>query len=45
MAEESKPLSRSEREAHIKDRAGWTITVMAALLAVNTYIANPKWSN
>jgi hypothetical protein len=40
MAEESKPLSRSEREAHIKDRAGWTITVMAALLAVNTYIAN-----
>jgi len=32
--------SRSEREAHIKDRAGWTITVMAALLAVNTYIAN-----
>ncbi len=40
MAEESKPLSRSEREAHIKDRAGWTITVIAALLAVNTYIAN-----
>jgi hypothetical protein len=32
--------SRSEREAHIKDRAGWTITVIAALLAVNTYIAN-----
>ena len=32
--------SRSEREAHIKDRAGWVITVMAALLAVNTYIAN-----
>ena len=40
MSEEAKPLSRSEREAHIKDRAGWTITVMAALLAVNTYIAN-----
>ena len=40
MAEESKPLSRSEREAHIKDRAGWTITVIAALLAVNTYVAN-----
>ena len=40
MAEESKPLSRSEREAHIKDRAGWVITVVAALLAVNTYIAN-----
>ena len=32
--------SRSEREAHIKDKAGWAITVMAALLAVNTYIAN-----
>lgn len=32
--------SRSEREAHIKDRAGWVITVIAALLAVNTYIAN-----
>lgn len=40
MADEQKPLSRSEREAHIKDRAGWTITVIAALLAVNTYIAN-----
>jgi hypothetical protein len=45
MSEESKPLSRSEREAHIKDRAGWTITVMAALLAVNTYIANGISSN
>jgi hypothetical protein len=32
--------SRSEREARIKDRAGWAITVIAALLAVNTYIAN-----
>jgi len=40
MTDEAKPLSRSEREAHIKDRAGWTITVIAALLAVNTYIAN-----
>ena len=40
MAEESKPLSRSEREAHIKDKAGWLITVVAALLAVNTYISN-----
>jgi hypothetical protein len=40
MVEEKKPLSRSEREAHIKDRAGWVITVVAALLAVNTYIAN-----
>ena len=37
---ETKPLSRSEREAKIKDKAGWVITVLAALLAVNTYIAN-----
>jgi hypothetical protein len=37
---EVKTVSRSEREAHIKDRAGWVITVLAALLAVNTYISN-----
>lgn len=37
---ETKPLSRSEREAKIKDKAGWVITVLAALLAINTYIAN-----
>ena len=36
MAEEKKPLSRSEREAQIKDKAGWVITVLAALLAINT---------
>lgn len=35
-----KPLSRSEREAQIKDKAGWVITVIAALLAVNTYVAS-----
>ena len=35
---EKKPLSRSEREASIKDKAGWLITVLAALLAINTYI-------
>ena len=40
MSEEKKPLSRSEREAKIKDKAGWIITVIAALLAVNTYIAS-----
>jgi hypothetical protein len=40
MAEEKKPLTRSEREAKIKDKAGWVITVIAALLAANTYIAN-----
>jgi hypothetical protein len=37
---ETKQLSRSEREAKIKDKAGWVITVLAALLAVNTYVAN-----
>jgi len=37
---EKKPLSRSEREAQIKDKAGWVITVLAALLAINTYIAS-----
>jgi hypothetical protein len=36
MAEEKKPLSRSEKEALIKDKAGWVITVLAALLAINT---------
>ena len=40
MEEEKKPLSRSEREAQIKDRAGWVITVIALLLAVTTYVAN-----
>lgn len=38
--QETKPLSRSEREAQIKDKAGWVITVIACLLAANTYIAN-----
>lgn len=37
---EVKPLSRSEREAKIKDKAGWVITVIALLLAANTYVAN-----
>ena len=40
MAEEKKLLSRSEREAQIKDKAGWLITVLAALLAINTYISS-----
>ena len=40
MTEEKKSLSRSEREAQIKDKAGWVITVIACLLAANTYIAN-----
>lgn len=37
---EKPSLSRSEREAQIKDKAGWVITVLAALLAINTYIAS-----
>ncbi len=41
MTEEVKKApSRSEREAAIKDKAGWVITVIAALLAANTYIAS-----
>ena len=36
---EIQPLSRSEREALIKDKAGWVIVVFAALLAINTYLA------
>ncbi len=37
---EKKPVSRSEREANIKDKAGWLITVLAALLAINTYVSS-----
>jgi hypothetical protein len=43
MAEEKqevKPLSRSEREARIKDKAGLVIVFMALFLAANTYLAN-----
>ena len=40
MAEAVKPLSRSEREALIKDKAGLVIVVMALFLAVTTYFAN-----
>ena len=40
MTEESKSLSRSEREAQIKDRAGLVIVFMALFLAANTYISN-----
>ena len=40
MSQEQKQPSRSEREAQLKDKAGWVITVFAALLAVNTYISN-----
>ena len=40
MAEEKKPLSRSEREALIKDKAGLVIVVMALFMAITTYFAN-----
>lgn len=40
MAEEKKPLTRSEREAAIKDKAGLVIVFMALFLAGNTYLAN-----
>lgn len=40
MAEEKKPLSRSEREAAIKDKAGLVIVFMALFLACNTYLSN-----
>ena len=43
MAEETvqpKPLTRSEREAQIKDKAGLVIVVMALFMAVTTYFAN-----
>ena len=39
MATEIK-ASRSEREANIKDKAGWVITILAALLAINTLIGS-----
>ena len=35
-----KPLSRSEREALIKDKAGLVIVVMALFMAVTTYFSN-----
>ncbi len=44
VKQEAKPLSRSEREALIKDKAGWVIVVMAALLAINTYMGGSNSS-
>jgi hypothetical protein len=40
MADTPKPLSRSEREALIKDKAGLVIVIMALFLAVTRYFAN-----
>lgn len=44
MTQEQKPLSRSEREAQIKDRAGFVIVILAALLAINTMIGGQNSS-
>jgi hypothetical protein len=44
MAEEAQPLSRSEREAKIKDKAGLVICVLAALLAINTLVGGSNSS-
>lgn len=35
-----KPLTRSEREAKIKDKAGLVIVVMALFMAITTYFSN-----
>jgi hypothetical protein len=37
---EAKPLSRSEREAQIKDKAGLVIVIMALFMAITTYFSN-----
>ena len=44
MTEEKKPLSRSEREAQIKDRAGFVIVILAAMLAISTMIGGQNSS-
>jgi len=44
MSEQKKPLSRSEREAQIKDKAGFVIVVLAALLAISSMIGGQNSS-
>ena len=41
---EFKPLTRSEKEAKIKDKAGFVIVFLAALLAINTMIGGSNSS-
>ena len=41
---EVKPLSRSEREAQIKDKAGFVIVFLAAILAINTMVGGSNSS-
>ena len=42
--EEKKPLTRSEREAKIKDKAGFIIVFLAAILAINTMLGGSNSS-
>ena len=44
MAEEKKPPSRSEREAAIKDKAGFVIVFLAAILAINVMLGGSNSS-
>jgi len=44
MTTEVKPLSRSEREALIKDKAGWVITILAAFLAIYSLMGGSNGS-
>ncbi len=44
MAEEKKSLSRSEREAQIKDKAGWVVALFAAVLAISTLVGGSNSS-
>lgn len=38
MTEAKPALTRSERETLLKNKAGWVITILAALLAINTLV-------
>jgi hypothetical protein len=44
MGDQTVHPSRSEREANLKDKAGWVITILAAFLAVNTLIGGSNSS-
>ena len=44
MTEEKKTPTRSEREAAIKDKAGFVIVFLAAILAINTMIGGSNSS-
>lgn len=44
MTEEKKAPSRSEREAAIKDKAGFVIVFLAAILAINTLLGGSNSS-